>query len=139
MPYKIALTSSDGKNIDLHFGHAENFLIAEVDEQQGSWKILESRALPHEADNCSAANANCSASTGCTGHGHQDGRLLSVISAISDCTYILTAKIGPKPHSVLQKAGITALEAPLDIAEALPKLNTYHLKYFKGREQHDGH
>ena len=29
--YKVAVASSDGKTVDTHFGHAQSFLIFEVD------------------------------------------------------------------------------------------------------------
>jgi predicted Fe-Mo cluster-binding NifX family protein len=123
MPYRIALTSSDGKFVDLHFGHAEKFSILSVDEQTGKWELLEQRLLD-QADTIS-----CPASGSGACHGHNDERLNLVIKTISDCQYVLTSKIGPKPQEILKRAGITALESPADINFAVSKLHVYHLKY----------
>jgi predicted Fe-Mo cluster-binding NifX family protein len=117
MVYRIAVTSSDGKNIDLHFGRAEFFRILEVIGE--SWNFLESRAVekPGEA--------------GCGCHGHAAELAGRTAKIIHDCTYLLTAKIGPKPAELLRKHGITALEAPLDLALSVLKLNEYRKKQGK--------
>jgi predicted Fe-Mo cluster-binding NifX family protein len=127
MSYKIALTSSNGRQIDLHFGHTDEFQIIHVDDISGIWEILEPRKLIIKE---LVTGGNCSGD-GCTGHGHNDVRLNAVIQILSDCRYILTARIGPKPQAVLQQAGITVLESPENIAIAIPKLHAYHLKYAK--------
>lgn len=125
MLYNIALTSSDGKQVDLHFGHVEFFYIIQVDENTGAWKPVEQRDLP--AAVCGAAEFNRAAGGGCSGH--NDERLNRVIGILSDCRYLLTSRIGRKPHAFLQRAGITALEAPADLSLAVSKLNAYHIRY----------
>jgi nitrogen fixation protein NifB len=132
MPYKIALTSSNSASIDLHFGHTRRFNILEVHESSGDWKLLEQRDLrPEDPQSCPSAGSSCG---GCgSGQGRQDGRLQSVIEALSDCTYILTAKIGPKPQAVLKQAGITVLESPPGISGAVRQLNAYHQRLGKKR------
>ena len=42
MAYKVAVTSSDGKFINQHFGRAQQFLIFEIDDE-GDYKFLELR------------------------------------------------------------------------------------------------
>jgi predicted Fe-Mo cluster-binding NifX family protein len=135
MPYKIALTSADGKSVDLHFGHTDTFQILQVDESSGSWEILEQRSIAGPEDGA-AAKADCGSScgtgapvSGCGGHGHNDTRLEAVIALLHDCRYLLTSRIGPKPSETLRCAGITALEAPADLELAVSKLHVYHLKY----------
>jgi predicted Fe-Mo cluster-binding NifX family protein len=146
--YKIALTSSDGEHIDLHFGSADGFYILQVDEETGTWEFLDPRKLPHDsnailadvpaaADSCGvqASGAGCGGGGGCgasspgSGCGHQDGRIQSVIDTLSDCRYIFTARIGKKPFTSLQRAGITALETQYDIPFAVSKLHAYHTKF----------
>jgi predicted Fe-Mo cluster-binding NifX family protein len=131
MPYKIALTSSDEETVDRHFGQTDKFQILEVHEDTGAWNFLELRKLdPEKETSCQAEGAGCGQGTGCgAGHGHLAARLDSVIKIIFDCKYLLTLKIGPKPHEVLKRAGITALESPADLSLAISKLNSYHLKY----------
>jgi predicted Fe-Mo cluster-binding NifX family protein len=132
MLYNIALTSSDGKQVDLHFGHAVFFHIIQVDERTGLWKAVEQRDLPETT--CGDTGFDCGARGGCSGH--NDERLNRVIGVLSDCRYLLTSRIGKKPHAVLQRAGITALESPPDIGEAVSRLNKYHLKYGNINKEH---
>ncbi|MDR0730889.1 MAG: hypothetical protein LBF63_04415 [Treponema sp.] len=125
MLYNIALTSSDGKQVDFHFGHAEFFYIIQVEESTGAWQSVEQRDLP--AALCGDTESDCGARGGCSGH--NDERLNRVIRILSDCRYLLTSRIGKKPHAFLQRAGITALESPEDLSLAISKLNAYHIKY----------
>jgi predicted Fe-Mo cluster-binding NifX family protein len=147
VPYKIALTSSDGEHIDLHFGSADSFHILQVDEETGAWEFLDHRKIrpdsnailpdaPAAADSCGVqasgsgcGGGGCGTSSPGSGCGHQDGRLQLVIDTLSDCRYIFTARIGKKPFTVLQRSGITALETQHDIPFAVSKLHTYHTKF----------
>jgi predicted Fe-Mo cluster-binding NifX family protein len=132
MSYKIALTSSNGADIDQHFGHTRHFTILQVDEDSGAWELLEYRDLRPQDAACPDAGSACG---GCgSGHGHQDGRLQAVVETLAGCVYILTAKIGPKPQAVLKQAGITALESPADLSRAVQKLNVYHKRFNRKRE-----
>jgi predicted Fe-Mo cluster-binding NifX family protein len=134
MPYKIALTSSDGKTVDTHFGQAQTFRILEVNDITGAWEFEEFRTLPPESceviSGCArAGGGDCGAGAAVSGCGHQDLRMRHVAGLLSDCRYVLTARIGKKPHILLQRAGITALESPADIRFAVSKLHAYHQKY----------
>jgi predicted Fe-Mo cluster-binding NifX family protein len=125
MSFKAALCSSNGKEADLHFGNTELFYIISVDEQSGAWEPGEQRPVPQASGSGgSAAEGN---SGGCLGH--SDERLNTVIRLLGDCSYVLTARIGRKPHMFLKRAGITALEAPADLDEAISKLTAYHRRY----------
>jgi predicted Fe-Mo cluster-binding NifX family protein len=123
MSYRIALASSDGKQVDLHFGYADFFYIIQVDEKTGLWNSIEQRSLPEAP----REGVEPGRQGGCSGH--NDERLNRVINILPDCRYLLTRRIGKKPHAFLQRCGITALESPFDINEAVAKLNNYHLKY----------
>jgi predicted Fe-Mo cluster-binding NifX family protein len=127
VPYNIALTSSDGNQIDLHFGHADFFYVLRIDEGSGAWKILEKKKLP--ASSVCSGGENCN--TGCAGNRHENmtARITAITELLTGCKYLLTAKIGPKPGDLLRRAGITALESPPDVSAAVSKLNKYHLKY----------
>jgi predicted Fe-Mo cluster-binding NifX family protein len=135
MPYTIALASSGGEKIDLHFGHTDVFRIFEVDETSGAWRFIEERAVPPAAE--TARDNECPPSPpaetgGCgSGCGQRNERLAALGDLLSDCGYVLAARIGPKPQAFLKRAGITALEAPPELSAAIPKLNAYHLKYAK--------
>jgi predicted Fe-Mo cluster-binding NifX family protein len=127
MPYNIAVTSSDGEHVDVHFGHAGFFHILQVDEKSGAWKILEKKELS-SASPCSQGE-DCNAGCGGSKHENMMVKINTVTALLEGCAYLLTAKIGPKPSDLLRYAGITALESPPDIGEAVSRLNKYHLKY----------
>jgi predicted Fe-Mo cluster-binding NifX family protein len=127
MPYNIAITSSDGKQVDLHFGHTDAFYILRIDEETGNWGNLEKKELPPSAA-CSEGEG-CNTCFGGNRHENMMARIKTVTEILAGCTYLLTAKIGPKPAELLKRAGITSLESPPDISTAVSKLNAYHLKY----------
>ena len=108
MSFRAAVTTSDGAHVDLHFGQATRFFIIDV-EEDGSYTPVEWRDAPErhrDAEGC---------------HGWFD----EVAKLIPDVDYVLTEKIGPKPHRSLSAAGITPLEAPEDLDEALAGLAKY--------------
>lgn len=123
MPYNIAVTSSDGEHVDLHLGQADAFYILQADEVSGDWKILEKK----EASPSPPRGGR---------HENMMARINSITELLEGCTYLLTAKIGPKPCDLLKRSGITALESPPDIGEAVLKLNIYHRKFGKLNKEH---
>jgi predicted Fe-Mo cluster-binding NifX family protein len=134
MPYNIAVTSSDGEHVDLHLGQAGAFYILRADEVSGDWKILEKKesafSPPRGGEK---APGNCR-----SGGRHENmmARINSITELLEGCAYLLTAKIGPKPCDLLKRSGITALESPSDIGEAVLKLNIYHRKFGKLNKEH---
>ncbi|MCZ7399966.1 MAG: hypothetical protein O8C62_09900 [Candidatus Methanoperedens sp.] len=102
---KVAVVSSDGKVINQHFGKASRFLIFEVDN--GKIRFIEERA---NKPVCGSAE-----------NGHSDNALGSAISLIMDCKAVLCARIGGGAEEELIKSGISPVEAPYLIDEALIK------------------
>jgi predicted Fe-Mo cluster-binding NifX family protein len=98
----IAVTTSDGVSVDLHFGGCREFYI--YDENA---VLTGKRKYGHSVD----------------WHGGEGVR--EVLELLGGCSYLLTAKIGGRPHSLLKRAGITALEAPADIAGAIARVVEY--------------
>ncbi len=86
----FAVATKDGISINLHFGHADEFWIYEVDSQ--NVKLLEKRNVEKYC------------------HGHTDvaGVLDKIKITIKDCTTVLVAKIGDNPAEKLAAVGITA-------------------------------
>ncbi|MDR2825431.1 MAG: hypothetical protein LBV76_01385 [Deltaproteobacteria bacterium] len=122
MAYLVAITSSCGKNIDLHFGSAKHFYIVELDLEKTGWSHRGIRHIPEESpDVYSAYQSN--ADKKCSGV--SDSRLGNIGNLLADCAYVLTQKIGVRPYKFLQKIGITCLESPPDMDEALRKLVKY--------------
>lgn len=127
MSYKIAAASSDGKNIDLHFGEIKSIQIYQVCEADGDISFLEEREIKSLSDSQSAVYIG-----GCScGQGFAD----RISETIGDCAYFLVAKIGPRPHRLLQENNVNCIEAPYPIGEAVAKLNRYFVSH-KKRELH---
>ena len=99
-PFKVAVTSStkDGM-VDLHFGHAERFLIYEV--RGDTFRLLESRGLELQEGQSAISQA---------------------AELLSDCKYVITRRIGPHAVAELEKAGIVAVEDYDHIDEAIKRL-----------------
>lgn len=125
MSYKIAVGTSDGERIDLHFGEIESVSVYEVDERTGGCTFLESREIVREPGS-EAGESGCSC-----GRGFAEG----VAAAVGDCAYFLVAKIGNRPHRMLQEGGVNCIEAPFAIAAAAERLNGYFSSHRK-RELH---
>ena len=94
MKIRVAITSSDGKVIDLHFGRCPAFLIADI--LDGGWKITEVR-------NTEAA---------CRAFSHDETHVAEIVRLLADCRYLLTYRIGFYPYSLFRGRGVECLETP---------------------------
>lgn len=127
MAYRIAVATTDGVSVDLHFGQTETFYIYEIEEKDGRAVLLEKRTV-----NRQEAEAGCSRQeTGCGCMGGQESYVKAVAGLLKDCAYLLTKRIGRKPYKILEENGIRSLEAPYTLEEAVPKLNAYCIKQQK--------
>lgn len=110
---KVAVTSSDGKVIDQHFGRCSNFRIAEMDRDSGEWQIVENRQTEQT----------------CHNFAHQEEHVKEVVKLLSDCSYLLTYRIGIYPYSLFRSWGITCFETPTEepqtMNEAFKNLQKY--------------
>ncbi len=88
MSYKVAVASTDGNIIDLHFGHADAFHIYSVSEQ-GS-VLIESRSVKKYC----AGPAECSEDK------------MDTLEAVSDCDAIISKVIGLSPKNKLEEMGV---------------------------------
>jgi predicted Fe-Mo cluster-binding NifX family protein len=114
MGWKVAITSADGVLINQHFGHAKWFFIYNL-EPDGAFTLLEKRDT---APWCREDNSERDT----------QGASLEIAEAISDCTAVLTARIGPPARQKLELAGLEVYEQPAAIEDALPKLAAYYSK-----------
>jgi predicted Fe-Mo cluster-binding NifX family protein len=110
MKFNVAITTSDGKLINQHFGHCSEFSIVEVDAGSGEWKFVEKRKTTPT----------------CQEFSHNPEHVMEVAKMLSDCLYLLTLRIGAYPSAILQNYGITCLEAPELISESLERLCSYY-------------
>ncbi|MBE5957489.1 MAG: hypothetical protein E7254_01315 [Lachnospiraceae bacterium] len=136
MAYKIAVGSSDGKNVDLKFGEVETFLIYEVTDQIN---LIEKRDVPandqktqneklNTENNCE--NNNCK-SSGCSGNGGGCGGaegVLAIVSLIEDCRCVVCKKVGFQAQKQFEKKAISVFDVEVSIEEALAKITYYYDK-----------
>jgi hypothetical protein len=130
MEYKIAVTTSDHGRaagtaagaadgaIDLKFGQAGCFSIYTVDSGSGEYTLSEKRVIDEATfKDGGPENEEYGACNG--------ARVEYIAKLLSDCDYLLTAKIGDRPHRDLLRYGISALETPYPLGFAVKKLNDY--------------
>ena len=133
MAYKIAVASSDGVNVDLHFGAAESIDIYEV-QDDGSFYLLEKREMKVPEEGLAAADTAC-ASGGCgngNGGGCGNGGGSAKVSLISDVRAVVAAKIGFNVTKALEKKAIASFDVECSVQEALEKIT----KYFYSVDNH---
>jgi predicted Fe-Mo cluster-binding NifX family protein len=95
----IAVGTSDGKNIDVHFGQATSFQIYDV-ALDGTYKHLEERTITPAVEGAEASHAS------------------ATIEQLPDVDVVLVSKIGTGPTRALEGRGTRAfaLSGSLDVA-----------------------
>jgi predicted Fe-Mo cluster-binding NifX family protein len=107
--YKVAIASTDLKNIDLHFGKCNAFTIAEVNDANKSYRLGEQRAVPALCSSCGA-------------EGDTDRIMDGVIDVLSDCRFVVVSRMGRWPFAMLYAKGIESIEFYGPIDDALKHL-----------------
>jgi len=125
MNYKIAVTTSAGDIVDLHFGQADSFSIYTADSESGKYVFSEKRVIdeagfPGDNRQTEPGSPPCN-----------DAKWEYIAKLLSGCSYLLTAKIGNRPHATLLRYGISALETPYPLEYAVKKINEYKQKQRK--------
>lgn len=105
----MAVASKGQGIINLHFGHAQEFLIYEA--SQAGVKFIRA----------AKAELYCTGDDTC---GEGEGRIARILKALSGCEVVLCAKIGYEPWGALEAAGIQpngehAMEAIEDAVKAV--------------------
>jgi predicted Fe-Mo cluster-binding NifX family protein len=97
----IAVASSDGKEINQHFGQAERFLVYEVSETEVVFKGEErvERYCTDDPD-----------------HARRKPLIETVAGKLKDCRAVVCSQIGPSPQMELESLGIEVYtaEGPID-------------------------
>lgn len=140
MSLKVALASSDGKNIDLHFGKAEKFYIYELNDK--GFELVESRDAPKQEEKESSADSECipgggagcgggfGCGSGCGGGcGGASGPLSPLVKGLLDCRAIVAAQFGQNARRQFERNAVSVFDVELPIDEALEKLAAYYLKF----------
>ncbi|WP_026527074.1 NifB/NifX family molybdenum-iron cluster-binding protein [Butyrivibrio sp. VCD2006] len=116
MSYLIAVATSDGEIIDTHFGHADSFLILEVDED-GNYEEIEER----DVRSACGGGEDC---VRCSGSIMND-----VAENLKDVDFVLCARSGPHAEEVLRRYGIAILDVIMPIDKAVPKIHKFRERY----------
>lgn len=103
----IAVASKDGKEINQHFGHAERFLIYDV--ENGDAKLVDERTVERY----------CSFDPEHPLRGHL---LKGIAEALAGCRAVVTAQMGEHPQGELEKLGIEPFVASGPIRQTLVAL-----------------
>lgn len=108
MVYKAAFVSSDGENVDRHFGRAEQFYIYLIDEEEKKSRLIEVRGNVPACDQQT--------------HSHSVESLENAYEQIRDCRGVFAECIGDGARGFLAERGIQAFETPYTIDEVLHTL-----------------
>ena len=122
MSYLVAVATTDGENVNLHFGAADRFLVVRVDEQTGSFEPVEWRETP-EAPQSWGANVSAPFLAP-QGHKAHQVEHAVVAQMLSDAEYVLVARIGPHAQKIVAAKGLTPVMDEAPIADAIRRLNT---------------
>ena len=131
MSYKIAVGSSDEKNVDQKFGEVSEFLIYEVEGL--SYKLAEKREVTksdNASNGCDSEGGGC-ASGGCSGNGQGcsgPSEVTSKVEVIKDCRAVVCKKIGFQAQKQFEKKAISVFDVECEIKDALDKITTYYDK-----------
>ncbi len=99
--YRIAVASSDGVNIDLHFARASTFYIYEIGDK--TYEFLELRNIDAILR-------------------HDEYEFDRVLKSLEDCGAVIVSQIGIGALASVASKGLRVFEAPYPIESVLNKL-----------------
>ena len=126
MGIKVAIATSDGLNIDLHFGQAKSFLLYEF--KDGKFELSEKREVPVD-DSAVVALRHCGGSGGGCGGGAASGPLAPAVELLLDCRAVVAAQIGQGMRRQLERNAISVFDIEISVEDALKKLAAYYAKF----------
>jgi len=104
MDVKIAVASSDGINVDQHFGRTRDFMIYRLNDKGYEYMEIRENGAP------------------CSVHSHDDNALEQAAERISDCRGVVVAQIGSGAIDVLIEHRIMAFTLPGTVEQAFEAL-----------------
>ncbi|WP_438446510.1 nitrogenase cofactor biosynthesis protein NifB [Gorillibacterium sp. sgz5001074] len=116
---RIAVATRGGGKVNVHFGHAKEFLVYEVTGK--STRLLGVRKV----------QAYCNGTAQCGTPGGKSVILEETSEMLSDCKVLLCSGIGESPMRLLKEKGIVTLTRKGDIEELLIESARYQ-HYFTG-------
>ncbi|WP_298267735.1 NifB/NifX family molybdenum-iron cluster-binding protein [Geobacter sp.] len=103
----IAVASRDGREINQHFGHADRFLIFEVDG--GEARLVDEKKVERYC----TANAD---------HAQRAPILQGIADALAGCRAVVCAQIGQGPQTEIERFGVDAFVADGPIKATLVEI-----------------
>ena len=103
MIYILAFASSDGVNVNEHFGAARSFTIAELDTDKEDCEITEQRDV----------------TPACHGGEHEVSGFANTLKVLAGTDVIVAQRAGPGAKKYIQEQGIKVYEIPLTIEQAV--------------------
>ncbi len=100
--YKVAIASTDGETVNQHYGKAEKFYIYSIDDEEGYDLVEERQVQPV-----------------CMDGAHEISKMEKSVLNFTDCRYIIVSRLGTAASAALSSAGITAMELPGSIDDAI--------------------
>ena len=107
--YRVAVASTDGETVNIHYGKSQIFYIYLIDDDEG-YDLLEKRTV----------NPVCQDGL------HNKAEMESHVQQFADCKYVVASRIGDGAIQSLTAAGITAMALPGSIDEAILKVWKYN-------------
>ncbi len=107
--YKVAIASTDGETVNMHYGKATKFYIYSIDDEVGYDLVEERQVEPvcHEGS-------------------HVISKMEESVLRFTDCRYIVVSRLGTAASAALSAAGITAMELPGTIDDAILRVWKYN-------------
>lgn len=102
MKYRAAFASSDGLVVNRHFGQADRFLIADIDEEGDCVDIIEHRIVGQSV---------------CEGYRHSEEKMAALADRLADCRVVFAARVGPGAQEFLKNRGIQGISMPYPIRD----------------------
>ena len=128
----IAVTTSDGINIDTHFGKAERFHLFDVSGDEPlkvgeisadpycNWSSTLQGLSPEQFAETVKAMQECADDR--PSHSMMPDKLASIAKALGDCRVMVTAMIGEAPEAELDRLGIAVYATTGPIRTILPEV-----------------
>ncbi len=107
--YRVAVASTDGESVNIHYGKSNLFYIYFVDDENG-YDFVEKRSVIPV----------------CQDGSHVKSAMEESVKQFEDCKYVVASRIGAGALQALTSSGIISMELPGNIDDAILKVWKYN-------------
>ena len=107
--YRVAVASTDGESVNIHYGKSDLFYIYFVDDENG-YDLVEKRSVIPV----------------CQDGSHFKSAMEESVKQFEDCKYVVASRIGAGALQALTSSGIISMELPGNIDDAILKIWKYN-------------